>query len=81
MHIFIENLPDDVTEEKLRDLFEDFVRPAKAEIDLHFDSGHPTFATLHLDHLTQQTAAVLASHFDKRWFGGKFIRVHATQFD
>jgi len=81
MHIFIENLPDDVTEDKLRALFEDFVRPAKPEIELRFEEGHPSFAMLRLPDLTPQTANVLVNRFDKRWFGGKFIRVHASQFD
>ncbi len=81
MHIFIENLPDDVTEDMLRDLFDDFVRPATPEIELRYEEGHPSFATLTLADLTPQTATVLANHFDKRWFGGKFLRVHAPQFD
>jgi len=81
MHIFIENLPDDVTEEKLRDFFDDFLRPAHAEIKLEYKEGHPSFATLTMDTLTPRTAAVFAEHFNKRWFGGKFIHVHASQFD
>jgi len=81
MHIFIENLPDDVTEEKLLDLFDDFLRPAKPEIKLEYKDGRLSYATLTMPELTPQTAAVLAKHFNLRWFGGKFLHVHATQFD
>jgi RNA recognition motif-containing protein len=81
MHIFIENLPDDVTEERLREFFDDFLRPAQPEIKLEYKDGRPTLATLTMAALTPQTATVFAKHFNKRWFGGKFIHVHASQFD
>jgi RNA recognition motif-containing protein len=81
MHIFIENLPDDVTEESLRELFDDFLKPAQPEIKIEYVDGHPSFATLTLPELTQQTATVLAQHFNQHWFGGKLLHVHATQFE
>jgi len=81
MHIFIENLPDDVTEEKLRDFFDDFLRPATPDITLQYDGDRPSLATVTIEGLTPQTAAVFAQHFNKRWFGGKFLRVHVSQFD
>lgn len=81
MHISIENLPDDVTEDQLRELFDEFVRPARPEIELRYEDGHLTHATLTLPDLTPQNAAVLAGHFDQRWFGGKFLKVHVPQFE
>lgn len=81
MHIFIENLPQDVTEEKLRELFDEFLRPAQPEIKLEYEEGRLSYATLTLPDLTPKTAAVIAGHFNQRWFEGQFLHVHVSTFD
>ncbi len=79
--IYIENLPQDATPKTIESIFGDYLGAAKRDVTLLWEDNKPYIAIIKFPDLSHLALQQIERKFQRHYFDGKILRVHAPVFD